>query len=178
MRRESLVTLALVALVGCGGGTPSLSPADSTAAAKSDSTVAVGNARRKAAADAQAAKLKRLAIDTVAAAGDRPLLRESYAYEGSARDPFRSVLATAQRGPELPDLKLTAIFFDDRDPGNSIAVFRDIGSNRRYDVHPGQRIGRIYVASVTRKDVMLRLDDFGTVREQTYSLRKAEDETP
>ncbi|MES2305567.1 MAG: hypothetical protein V4558_08665 [Gemmatimonadota bacterium] len=178
MRRESLAALAFVALVGCGGGKPALSPADSLAALKSDSAMAAGAARRKAATNAQAAKMSKLAIDTVAAAGGRPLLRETYSYEGAARDPFRSVLATAQRGPELPDLKLTAIMYDTRDPGNSVAIFRDIGSNRRYDVHPGQRLGRIYVASVTRKDVTLRLDDFGTVREQTYSLRKAEDETP
>lgn len=178
MRRETLAVLALAALVGCGGGATELSPADSATAAKSDSAMAAGAARRKAASDAQAARMSRLAIDTIAAAGGRPLLRETYSYEGAARDPFRSVIGVVQRGPELPDLRLTAVFFDDRDPGNSIAVFRDIGSNRRYDVHPGQRIGRIYVASVTRKDVTLRLDDFGTVREQTYSLRKAEDETP
>lgn len=178
MRRESLSLLALATLLGCGGGKVVLSPADSTAAVKSDAALAAGAARRKAAAVAHADKMRRLAVDTIAAAGGRPLLRESYAYQGAARDPFRSVMATVVRGPELPDLRLTAIFFDDRDPGNSIGVFRDVGSNRRYDVHPGQRIGRIYVASMTRKDVTLRLDDFGTVREQTYSLRKAEDETP
>ena len=175
MRRESLTLFALVALVGCGS--KDAPPVPKTPEAQTaDSALAAGAARRKAVATAHTERMRRLAVDTVAAAGGRPLLRESYGYQGATRDPFRSVLATAQRGPELPDLKLTAIFFDDRNPGNSIGVFRDIGSNRRYDVHPGQRIGRIYVASVNRKDVTLRLDDFGTVREQTYSLRKAEEE--
>lgn len=178
MRRESFALLALASLAACGGGTVQMSAADSLAQVKADSATAASKARRKAAANAQAVKMERLHIDTLAAAGDRPLLRETYAYEGAARDPFRSVVGVAVRGPELPDLRLTAIFYDDRDPGNSIGVFRDVGSSRRYDVHPGQRFGRIYVASVTRKDVTLRLDDFGTVREQTYSLRKAEDETP
>ncbi len=37
------------------------------------------------------------------------------------------------------------------------------------------RIGRLLVASVQATDVVLRMNDFGTVREQTYSLRKTED---
>lgn len=174
MRREFLSLVALVALLGCGGSTKTTT-VDSTTT-KADSAMAAGTARRKAAAEAHAERMRKFAVDTVAAAGDRPLMRETYSYQGAARDPFRSVLGIVQRGPELPDLRLTAIFYDDRDPGNSIGVFRDVGSNRRYDVHPGQRIGRIYVASVGPKDVTLRLDDFGTVREQTYSLRRAEDE--
>lgn len=175
MRRESLLLFVLAASLGCGAKSDAPAP-KTPEELKADSAIAISVARRKAATEAQAEKMRLLAIDTVAAGGGRPLLRETYSYQGAARDPFRSVLANVQRGPELPDLRLTAIFYDDRDPGNSIGVFRDAGNNRRYDVHPGQRIGRIYVASVTRKDVTLRLDDFGTVREQTYSLRKAEDE--
>lgn len=175
MRRKPLLLLTLFALAGCGKSAP---PAKTAEEIKADSALAIGAARRKAAADAQTARMQKLDIDTLAAAGERPLLRESYAYQGAQGDPFRSVLAIVQRGPELPDLRLTAIFYDDRDPGNSIGVFRDAGNNRRYDVHPGQRIGRIYVASVSHKEVTLRLDDFGTVREQTYSLRKPEDEKP
>ena len=38
--------------------------------------------------------------------GRRPMLREAYTYQGTSRDPFKSVLVVAQRGPELPDLKL------------------------------------------------------------------------
>jgi hypothetical protein len=175
MRRKRHLLFALVALAGCGSGAP---PAKTAEEVKADSALAISTARRKAAAAAKADKMQRLDVDTIAAAGERPLLRESYAYQGAERDPFRSVLNVVQRGPELPDLRLTAIFYDERDPGNSIGVFRDAGNNRRYDVHPGQRIGRIYVASVTQKEVTLRLDDFGTVREQTYSLRKPEDEKP
>jgi len=175
MRRKPLLLFALVALAGCGSAAPA---AKSPEEVKADAAIAISAARRKAATDAKAEVMRRLDIDTIAAAGGRPMLRESYAYQGETRDPFRSVLVNVQRGPELPDLRLTAIFYDDHDPGNSLGVFRDAGNNRRYDVRPGQRIGRIYVASVTRKDVTLRLDDFGTVREQTYSLRKPEDEKP
>ena len=60
-------------------------------------------------------------------------------------------------------------------PANSVATFRDIGSTKRYNVSPGDRIGRLLVASVQATDVVLRMNDFGTVREQTYSLRKTED---
>ena len=83
-----------------------------------------------------------------------------------------------ERGPELADLRLVAILYDDRDPAGSIATFRDIGNDHRYTLVPGQRIGRISVVSVGRNTVKLREDDFGTARDQTYALRKPEDRTP
>lgn len=81
-------------------------------------------------------------------------------------------------GPELADLRLVAILYDNRDPAGSLATFRDIGNDRRFTVAPGQRIGRITVVSVGRNNVKLREDEFGTARDQTYALRKPEDQRP
>ncbi len=109
----------------------------------------------------------------------RPLVRETFKYEGSTvRDPFKPYIDLSERGPELPDLRLVALLYDESDPTGSIVTFRDIGNDHRYTVSPGQRIGRISVVSVTANTVKLRMDDFGTVREQTYALRKPEDQKP
>ena len=169
MRRKSLALFAIAALAACGGAAanPAADSADVVAKAKADS-----NAARRAAA----LVLATAGVDTLAAGGQRPLLRETFAYGGSGRDPFRSLISVAAVGPALGDMILTAVLYDERNTSNSVAVFRENGSNRRFTVHPGERIGRLYVAGMTRTSATLRYDDYGTVREQTYSLRPTEDE--
>lgn len=170
--RLTLLAPSVAMLLACAGG------------AKGTGTAAVTDsvAKDPAAAPKPAAKPGAVAvhrtIDTAAMAGLRPLVRETYTYEGSHRDPFQPIVVQVERGPELADLRLVAILYDDRDPAGSIATFRDIGNDRRYTLAPGQRIGRISVVSVGRNTVKLREDDFGTARDQTYALRKPEDRTP
>jgi hypothetical protein len=173
--RNNPLLLAIPAafLLACGGG-----------GTKSPTTV-VGPNDSLAKDSAAKATAKKIAstphhmFDTVAAAGMRPLVRETYQYVGaSQRDPFKPYIDQTERGPELPDLRLVALLFDDRDPNGSIATFRDIGNDRRYTVSPGQRIGRISVVNVTATTVKLRMDDFGTMREQSYAMRKQEDQKP
>lgn len=170
--------LLLVALVAaCGGGGDAAAIADSTAkaqAAAAEEATATA-ATTKQAAPKPVVKAVPIVLDTAGLAGDHPLLRESFGYDVASRDPFRAVISLEARGPELPDLRLVGIMYDERSPANSVATFRDIGSSKRYNVRPGDRIGRLLVASVQATDVVLRMNDFGTVREQTYSLRKTED---
>jgi hypothetical protein len=173
MRNKVTLLVPMVVLtLACGG-----SAAKAAAAAAADS-VARDSAAKKPAASKPAAVVMHRTIDTAAMAGLRPLVRETYTYEGSQRDPFQPVVVAVERGPELADLRLVAILYDDRDPAGSIATFRDIGNDQRYTVAPGQRIGRISVVTVGRNTVKLRQDDFGTARDQTYALRKPEDRTP
>ena len=54
---------------------------------------------------------------------------------------------------------------------------REKVSAKRYNLRPGDRIGRMRVATVRPKDVTFTIDDFGTERQETLSLRKQE-ETP
>ena len=172
MRNRAMLLVPVIFAIACGGGTkgtPLAAVPTNTDSVSKDSTTKVVAARKLANGPHHV-------FDTAAAAGQRPLVRETYHYEATAvRDPFKPYVDQIERGPELPDLRLVALLYDDRDPKGSIATFRDIGNDHRYTVSPGQRIGRISVVSVTSSTVKLRMDDFGTVREQTYSMRKPED---
>lgn len=167
MRRD-LHLLGVLVLAACGGGgideTEALLAEDGTPAPAA------------AAPTAPVAAAPAVVIDTLAASGQRPLMRESYNYQGGGRDPFRSVINVAVSGPELPDLALVGVIYDARNSRNSLATFRETGSNRRYNVSPGQSIGRLFVADVSSTSATLRMNDFGVIREQTYSLRTRENE--
>jgi hypothetical protein len=177
MPRKLLLLLLAGVAMGCGGGGEAAPSAEDSAADAALAATAAANAARRNAGPA-GANSTALVLDTAALAGDAPLMRETFGYDVASRDPFRAVLSFESSGPELPDLRLVGILYDEGSPSNSVATFRDIGSSKRYNVRPGDRIGRLLVASVQSKDVVLRMNDFGTVREQTYSLRKTEDEAP
>lgn len=172
MRSEACILMAAVILAGCGGGTSAEDAAlDSSLAAAGASAVAN-------AAGGDSTAVVGIVFDTAAARGERPLLRETYDWRGGGRDPFRPLVIEEVGGPEMVDLILTSVVYQASNPSRSIAIFRDTGNNRRYTVSPGERIGRLYVVSIGEGTARLRMNDFGTVREQTYSLRRQEDGTP
>jgi hypothetical protein len=156
-----------ILFTACGGGEPAV-VTDSTAVAADSAATA---------ARAAAPQAVTRVIDTAAAAGERPLLRETYGWTSGGRDPFRPVITTDISGPELSDLTLFAIIHD-ADNSNSLAMFREAGTTKRHSLRQGQTLGRIYVAAIRPSSVTLRVNDFGTVREQTYSLRRSENDTP
>lgn len=168
MRRD-LRLLGVLLLAACGGGADGADETEALLAEEGAPTAA-------AATPAPAAAAPMAAVDTLAASGQRPLLRESYTYQGGGRDPFRSVVNIAVSGPELPDLSLIGVIYDAENSRNSVATFRETGNNRRYNVSPGQSIGRLFVAEVQPTSATLRMNDFGVIREQTYSLRTRENE--
>lgn len=141
---------------------------------------ACGGGAEDAAAPERVAVPRRARADTVGAAqasGD--LVREVFAYSGGSRDPFESLLNTASVGPELPDLSLVAIYVDHSDADRSVAVLRERVSGKRFNLHAGDRLGRLRVAAIRERDVDFIVDDFGTERRETLSLRKLlENETP
>jgi hypothetical protein len=176
MRREVMLLSTIALFVACGGRPDT---ATTTADAElTDPGQAAATADTAQAASNASPGARHAAIDTAAAAGERPMLRETYSYQGTSRDPFKSVLVVAQRGPDLPDLKLVAIIYDSRSPANSLVTFRELGSDRRYSWRPGERFGRITVGDVNSTDVTLLQDDYGVVHRQTYTLRKTEDGNP
>ena len=77
-------------------------------------------------------------------------------------------------GPELGDLSLVSILYDTRTPAQSAAVLRERVTNRRYTVKPGDRLGRMRIGEIRPKDVTFIIDDFGTERQETLTLRKQE----
>ena len=103
--------------------------------------------------------------------------RESFSYAGGSRDPFVSLLSNPKVGPELPDLLLVAIYYDTRNPSASVVVMREKIAGKKYNLRPGDRLGRMRVTTIRPKDVTFAIDDFGAERQETVSLRKVE-ETP
>ena len=157
IRRFSWLAVSTLALAACGGGTA-----------------------EDAAAPEPVAIRRRTAMDSAARAEAMPaeqgLRREVFGYSGGARDPFESLLTMATVGPELPDLSLVAIYIDHRDADRSVAVVRERVSGKRYNLHQGDRLGRLRVAGVRERDVDFIIDDFGTERRETLSLRRPQEE--
>jgi len=183
--------IVLAALSGCGGGDDAeakqaaLTPDPASASQESD----IDEARAPAPAPAAAAKPP-AAVDSTAVASVTPAVtdsaapeareegisgRESFSYAGGSRDPFASLLNEARLGPELPDLILVAIYYDVRNAASSVVVMREKVGTRKYNLRPGDRLGRLRVSTVGPKDVTFTIDDFGTERQETVSLRKQED---
>jgi hypothetical protein len=140
-----------------------------------------GDVVEDAAAPERVVVPRRQAAETapVADTTDQGLSREVFSYTGGTRDPFESLLASSNIGPELPDLSLVAVYIDHRDSERSVAVLRERVNGKRYNLHAGDRLGRLRVAAIRERDVDFIVDDFGAERRETLSLRKPlEDETP
>ena len=175
-RLLALVTALPLLVNGCGSGDDAEAKQAALAPAHTPASTAAKPAEVKPADPAPSTAAP--ADSAVAAApADSSMggVRESFAYTGGSRDPFVSLLSTSKVGPELPDLVLVAIYYDTRSPGSSVAVLREKISNKKYDLRPGDRLGRMRIGSIQPKDVTFLINDFGTERQETLSLRKQED---
>jgi hypothetical protein len=96
--------------------------------------------------------------------------REVFQYDGDGRrDPFVSLLTTADLKPLLTDLKLVAVAYDPRGQ-NSVAVLRDITSKDQYKVRVGQTVGRMRVAAIQEKAVIFTIEEFGYSRQELLPI--------
>lgn len=169
-------TLLLALLAGgCGGGGAAPAPAVDPAAAVED---AGAPAKPAAGAPAQAGPRHMKVDESLIPEPGAPIERETYAFNGGSRDPFASVLEGGNSGPELADLDLVAVYYQERNPTGSVAVLRDRLSGKRYNVREGERLGRMRVSDIRQKDVTFTIDDYGTERQQTLTLRKQEGNAP
>lgn len=164
----------LLALAACGGGGGAAAPAvpDPTAAIEE-----TGGAQPAAPAAAAQKPVMKVDESLIPEPGT-PITRESYSYSGGSRDPFASVLEGGNTGPELADLDLVGVYYVDRAPQTSVAVLRDRLNGKRYTVREGERLGRMRVIDIRQKDVTFTIDDYGTERQETLSLRKQEGNAP
>lgn len=182
--------IALMAASGCGGGDDAeakqaaLAPAPKATSQVSDvDEPSTPPTPAKPVVAKPAPKVDSVATASVtppaadSAAGSEQGItgRESFSYTGGSRDPFTSLLNASRLGPELPDLVLVAIYYDTRTPSGSVVVMREKVGNRKYNLRPGDRLGRMRVSTVGPKDVTFTIDDFGTERQETVSLRKQEE---
>jgi hypothetical protein len=116
--------------------------------------------------------------DSVRKAKEMEMSRETFAYSGSTRDPFNSLLNMAKSGPEVADLQLVGIYQNLRSPSASVAVFREKDGGKRHKLRAGDQLGRSRLLQIRERDVVFMIEDFGFERQETLSLRKQEDLTP
>jgi len=105
-------------------------------------------------------------------AGPPPTIyREAFEYSRDGRrDPFVSLLTTNELRPTMSDLRLTGILFD-HSGRNSIATLRDLTNNAQYRVTVGSTLGRRRVAAFRTLTIVFTIDEFGTTRRDSLSLR-------
>lgn len=167
--------LLLMLLAGCGGGgAGAAAPAAKAPSVEDDATPKP----TAAAAQAHAAQRQMKVDESMIPEPGAPIERESYAFTGGSRDPFASVLEGGSEGPELADLDLVGVYYQERNPQASVAVLRDRLSGKRYNVREGERLGRMRVSDIRQKDVTFTIDDYGTERQQTLTIRKQEGNAP
>jgi hypothetical protein len=97
------------------------------------------------------------------------IMREDFDYDAEGRrDPFVSLLVTTDLRPTLQELRLVSILYDEtgRRP---IAVMRD-GSNTQYRVTTGMTLGRMRIALITRRAVIVNIEEFGLNRTDSLVL--------
>ena len=116
--------------------------------------------------------------DSIQKARETEMVRETFAYSGSTRDPFNSLLNMEKSGPEVADLQLVGIYQNMRTPAASVAVFREKEGGKRHKLRAGDQLGRSRVVQIRDRDVVFMIEDFGFERQETLSLRKQEDVTP
>ena len=99
------------------------------------------------------------------------IYREMFTYaRDGRRDPFVSLLTTNELRPTMSDLRLTGILFD-HSGRNSIATLRDLTNNAQYRVSVGSTLGRMRVTAIRTLTVVFTIDEFGTTRRDSLTLR-------
>ena len=106
------------------------------------------------------------------------LQREVFAYGGSGRDPFISLLRSGDVRPLLEDLRVTSINYNPRYPSSSVAVLRDTTVGQRYTVRVGDEVGRLRIAEIRQTEVLVIIEEFGVERQRTLALRRRQEELP
>jgi hypothetical protein len=150
---------------------PAAAPAATPVAASAAAPEAPATTTQPAAQDSAAA-------DSAKKGNEMDMSRETFAYSGSVRDPFNSLLNMAKTGPELADLQLVGIYQNLRAPSASIAVFREKDGGKRHKLRAGDQVGRSRLVQIRERDVVFMIEDFGFERQETLSLRKQEDVAP
>lgn len=159
----------LLVLAGCGGGA-----GGETSAALAPPSVEEEGSPAGAVKKDSAAMKQVIDSTLIPEPGVEPV-REDFNYGGGARDPFASLLDGRSMGPELKDLDLVGVVYVERDAKASTVILRDRVSRKQYNAREGERVGRARVSTIGARTVTFTVDDFGTQREVTLSMRKRED---
>lgn len=99
--------------------------------------------------------------------------REVFDYAAAGRpDPFRSLLRSAELGVRIEDLSLRGVVYNPTQTALSVAVLEQAGTERRFRVRAGERVGPIRVIAVGPRSVQLLIEELGVARRETLELRK------
>jgi hypothetical protein len=95
--------------------------------------------------------------------------REVFTYSSDGRrDPFRSLMSSADLRPMISDLELKAVIYDPS--GGSVAIMRDVTTKEQYRVRVGQALGRMRVARIQPRSITFTIDEFGINRQEVLTL--------
>ncbi len=157
-----LVASAGLGVVGCGGEEP---PPPGTPSG--EVLVAEGPDATAPGATAQEPEVP----------SEAELVREVFVYGSSGRDPFVSLLRSGDVRPLVEDLRVTAINYDPRYPGGSVAVLRDTTVGKRYVVRVGDELGRLRILAIHLDEILVTIEEFGVERQMSLRLRGRQEET-
>ncbi|MBI4422054.1 MAG: hypothetical protein HY560_14615 [Gemmatimonadetes bacterium] len=165
----------LVLLLACGGGdgaAPLAAPPGQLATAPEGA-----GGQAPAAAGGGTAGSAPLAAEQ-APTDSTSLQREVFSYRAGGRDPFLSLMRSADVRPLVTDLRVVGITYDPAYPARSVAVLRDIDQNKRYAVRVGDELGRIKVTEIRPDAVVVSIEEFGSERQVVLAVRKRQEENP
>lgn len=151
-------------LAACGGGD---APPPAAAPATADTPAAGRGAATGRAQGAQAA--------TQADTGTE-LIRETFAFRSSGRDPFQSLLKSASVRPLITDLRIVGINYDPRYPVQSVVTLQDTSLHKRYTLKVNDQVGRIHVTEIRAQEVVLTIQEFGAERQVVLALKRRQEE--
>jgi hypothetical protein len=141
---------------------PATAPATKTAAPATKAGQPVGAAQR--------GRTGALAAAPETTSKPPVIMREVFDYDPAGRrDPFFSLLPTQELRPNITDLKLMGILYDETG-ARPIAVLREAGTNAQYRVTTGMTLGRMRVALIKRKVVIFSIEEFGLNRQDSLVL--------
>jgi hypothetical protein len=99
------------------------------------------------------------------------IMREVFDYDAEGRrDPFFTLLASAELRPTISDLKLIGILYDPSGR-RSVVSLRDLGTQARYQVTTGTTLGRMKVVLIKPRVVIFSIEEFGLNRQDSLVLR-------
>lgn len=181
MMRSMIGALSLALATSVSAQSPAGKAAGTKAVdtTKAGTKVAPANAAQTKAANAKAPQgaTKGTGQPGLAVSPEQPprprtpvIMREVFDYDAEGRrDPFFTLLASAELRPAVSDLKLIGILYDPSGR-RSVVTLRDVTTNTRYQVTTGTTLGRMKVVLIKPKAVIFSIEEFGLNRQDSLVL--------